>query len=119
MLRKALRRRLPFALFCLLVLLLPWAEGQACQRCYGLTIFVPMYSCVPVEQYETGYTECTTFPLLGGTGCRVSGDFCSVVDAGGGGSGGGSQPSGGGSTCEYDSSNYCPPWCAACNRVGP
>lgn len=106
-------------LLCLASLLVPAEDAAACQKCHGVTVFMPMYSCVPVEQYETGATECYTFPLMGGTACRTRGDFCSVVDAGsGGGSGGQQTGGGGGNSCVYDN-GYCAPWCAACNQTGP
>ena len=91
----------------------------ACEVCARSSWLTPWnYLCRPVQDRETGATECTNDyePFSNVTSCFESGDYCTiiVVDGGGGTGGGG----GGGEENPCETSNFCPAECFSCSGGG-
>jgi len=90
--------------------------AEACQVCRQSFLSHNSW-CRPVEQEETGATQCTNFPSnTGGSYCSEGGTFCTWVNSGGGGTGGGGVGGGGGNGCAP--TGFCPAECFSCGGGG-
>lgn len=98
------------SLVVLISLALP-AAAQTCEICKK-GVLTSYAWCRPVQQEETGATNCVDYSSIAGPYCLESGNFCSWVSVGGGGSGGGGEGGGGGSGCT--GSGFCPAECFSC-----
>lgn len=112
---KAFGRILALAGFLALATGLFPAKMEACEICHRPWILRFHAWCHPVEDGQTGVTNCkdSVDPLTGVISCSEEGIFCSVVSAGGGG-GGGSAGGGGGDACV--GTYNCPAECFSCTR---